>query len=120
MQLLRALSEVCSSRVLNSADTRAKADGMFKSLAKAETFLGLKLLSRPLALLEQLNISLQSEKLDIEAADRAIDETIRVLGVDREDEFNDAYNAALALTTPGVEAPSTAKATDEVGRRIYQ
>ena len=102
MQLLRALSEVCSSRVLNSAEARAKADGIFKSLAKAETFLGLKLLSRPLVLLEQLNITLQSEKLDIEAADRAIDETIRVLGVYREDEFNAAYNAALALTIPGI------------------
>ena len=40
MQLLRALSEVCSSRVLNSAEARAKDDGIFKSLAKAETFLG--------------------------------------------------------------------------------
>ena len=102
MQLLRALSEVCSSRVSNFAGARAKADGIFKSLAEAEVFLGLKILSRPLALLEQLNITLQSEKLDIEAAHRAIDETIQVLGVYREDEFNDAFNAALAITTPGI------------------
>lgn len=64
---------------------------------KAETFLGLSLIVKPLALLEQLSVTLQAEKMDFDSVEESVKKVGELLKKYRESEFQKSIDIAVKL-----------------------
>jgi len=72
---------------------------------KAETYLELRLVLKPLALLEQFAITLQGENLDIDSTEDVLYTLKNTLNEYRESEFEDSFQDAFDLTEQFSEIP---------------
>ena len=95
--LLKAFSTLACSDKLSGAEAKSKAQRIFKNLAKAETFLGLCLMVKPLALLEQFSITLQAEKMDFDSVEESVKKIEDLLQKYRDSEFQKHFEAAVKL-----------------------
>ena len=66
-------------------------------MVKAETYLGLLLLQKPLALLEQFSITLQSEDVDFDSVEQSVKTVQKLVLEYRDSEFEKHFAAATAL-----------------------
>ena len=94
--LLHAFSKLAVSKEL-SAEAKSKAQRIFKNLADAETFLGLSLVLKPLALLEQFSITLQSEKVDFDSVEQSVKKVDELIKKYRDSDFNEHFESAKSL-----------------------
>ena len=77
--LFSVMYKIVENKLLSTATGQSKAQGILSSLRKPQTYLGLCAITKPLALQEQLSLTLQGEEVDInstEQAIRTVEETI--------------------------------------------
>ena len=60
--LISGMRKIVKNKVLSTAPAQAKAEGILSSLLKGDTYLGLCAIIKPLALMEQLSLTLQAKK----------------------------------------------------------
>ena len=94
--LLQAFSKLAVSVEL-SAEAKSKAQRIFKNLADAETFLGLSLVLKPFALLEQFSLTLQGEKVEFDSAEEAVQKVDELIKKYRDSDFDEHFESAKSL-----------------------
>ena len=77
----------------------SKAQGILSSLRKPQTFLGLCAIIKPLALLEQLSLTLQGEEVDIDSTEQAIRTVEETITKYRDSEFEASFQEMNDLIT---------------------
>ena len=95
--LIKAFSGIVSSKKLSTVKSRDKAKEILDNLVKADTYLGLLLLQKPLALLEQFSITLQSENVDFDSVEHSVKTVQKLVLEYRDSEFEKHFAAATAL-----------------------
>ena len=85
--------------MLLTTTVQSKAQGILSSLPKPQTFLGLCAILKPLALLEQLSLTLQEEEVDIDSTEQAIRTVEETITKYRDSEFEASFQEMNDLIT---------------------
>ena len=97
--LISGMEKIVENKLLSTTTGQSKAQGILSSLRKPQTFLGLCAIIKPLALLEQLSLTLQGEEVDIDSTEQAIRTVEETITKYRDSEFEASLQEMNDLIT---------------------
>ena len=97
--LISGMEKIVENKLLSTTTGQSKAQGILSSLRKPQTFLGLCAIIKPLALLEQLSLTLQGEEVDIDSTEQAIRTVEETITKYRVSEFEASFQEMNDLIT---------------------
>ena len=93
------MEKIVENKLLPTTTGQSKAQGILSSLRKPQTFLGLCAIIKPLALLEQLSLTLKGEEVDIDSTEQAIRTVEETITKYRDSEFEASFQEMNDLIT---------------------
>ena len=95
--LISGMRKIVKNKVLSTAPAQAKAEGILWSLLKGDTYLGLCAIIKPLALMEQLSLTLQAKEADLDSTEDSLNIVERAIKQFRDAHFQDSYNLTTEI-----------------------